>query len=132
MFLTALELMAKALQYIEFAHVAEKLAEWLCAERGHPAVKSVLEALRGGMEGQGWFDKLGTLDVPVKLAILQRVAPLKSSPAHLMVAHLPAAKLDTLRAPQYVSLASWDALLLCLVHNYACSGCLKLVGNSAV
>ena len=112
---------------------AEELADWLCAEHGHPAVRSVLEALRGGMEGQSWFDKLGTLQVPVKLAILQRVAPLHSSPAHLMVAHLHAAKLGhTQQLSQYVRLASWDALLLCIVHNCACSGCLKVVENSAV
>ncbi|BDA41861.1 hypothetical protein COCOBI_02-6560 [Coccomyxa sp. Obi] len=54
---------------------AEKLANWFCAKRGHPdqnSVKSVLEALRGGMEGQNWFDKLGTLEQPVKLAIIQQ------------------------------------------------------------
>ena len=56
---------------------AEKLADWLCAERGRPAVRSVLEALRGGMEGQSWFDKLGTVEEPVKLAIIQQVAPLE-------------------------------------------------------
>ena len=56
---------------------AEKLADWLCAKRERPAVRSVLEALRGGMERQSWFDKLGTVDLPVKLAILQQVAPLE-------------------------------------------------------
>ena len=63
---------------------AEKLADWLCSERTPPAVCSMLEALRGGMEGQRWFDKLGTAEEPVKLAIIQQVAPLKllASPIH--------------------------------------------------
>ena len=57
--------------------IAEKLADSLCAEHGRPALRSVLEALRGGMESQNWFDKMGTVEVPVKLAILQQVAPLE-------------------------------------------------------
>ncbi len=56
-----------------------------------------------------------------------------SLPAHLMVAYLHAAESGhTQEGSQYVRLASWDALLLCIVHNCACSGCLELVENSAV
>ena len=54
--------------------------DWLSAKRGCTAVRSVrsvLEALHGGMEGQGWFEKLGALDNPIKLAILEQVAPLE-------------------------------------------------------
>ena len=77
MLLTVLEVMANGLKYSELCMFAEKLADWLCAEHERPALRSVLEALRGGMERQSCFDKSGTVEVPVKLAILQQVAPLE-------------------------------------------------------
>ena len=52
---------------------AERLAEWLCADGDRQAVCSVLEALCGGMEGESLFHKLGIVEEPVKLAIIEQV-----------------------------------------------------------